>query len=81
MLKEIIICIIIITTIFVGNIISQKYTTESVDEIVDLLDNIKIQIQENNGEIDINIMKEKINDLNEKWKKRHEKLAYYIEHD
>ena len=81
MLKEIIICIIIITTIFVGNIISQKYTTESVDDMVNSLNSIRTEISANKENIDTNNLENEIDNLKEKWEKRHEKLAFYIEHD
>ena len=54
MLKEIIICITIVTTIVIGNGVTQKYTTESVDEMVNLLHNIKTEIFEKKENIDIN---------------------------
>ena len=81
MLKEIIICITIVTTIVIGNGVTQKYTTESVDEMVNLLHNIKTEIFEKKENIDINNLESEIDQLKDKWEKRHEKLAFYIEHD
>ena len=81
MLKEIIICITIVTTIVIGNSVTQKYTTESVDEMVNLLHNIKTEIFEKKENIDINNLESEIDQLKDKWEKRHEKLAFYIEHD
>ena len=81
MLKEIIICITIVTTIVIGNGVTQKYTTESVDEMVNLLNNIRTEISENEENIDISNLKSEIDNLKEEWEKRHEKLAFYIEHD
>ena len=81
MLKEIIICITIVTTIVIGNSVTQKYTTESVDEMVNSLNSIRTEIFENKENIDINNLQDEIDNLKEKWEKRHEKLAFYIEHD
>lgn len=81
MLKEIIIFITIVTTIVIGNGVTQKYTTESVDEMVNLLHNIKTEIFEKKENIDINNLESEIDQLKDKWEKRHEKLAFYIEHD
>ena len=81
MLKEIIICITIVTTIVIGNSVTQKYTTESVDEMVNLVHNIKTEIFEKKENIDINNLESEIDQLKDKWEKRHEKLAFYIEHD
>lgn len=81
MLKEIIICITIVTTIVIGNSVTQKYTTESVDEMVNSLDSIRREISANKGNIDTSNLENEIDNLKEKWEKRHEKLAFYIEHD
>ena len=81
MLKEIIICITIVTTIVIGNSVTQKYTTESVDEMVNSLDSIRRKISANKGNIDTSNLENEIDNLKEKWEKRHEKLAFYIEHD
>ena len=81
MLKEIIICITIVTTIVIGNSVTQKYTTESVNEMVNLLNNIRTEIFDNKENIDISNIENKIENLKEEWEKRHEKLAFYIEHD
>ena len=81
MLKEIIICITIVTTIVIGNSVTQKYTTESVNEMVNLLNNIRTEIFDNKENIDISNLESEIDNLKEEWEKRHEKLAFYIEHD
>ena len=72
MLKEIIICITIVTTIFIGNGVTQKYTKESVDEMVNSLNNIRTEISENEENIDISNLKSEIDNLKEEWEKRHE---------
>lgn len=81
MLKEIIICITIILTIVMGNNITQEYTTQAVEEMTNLLGNVRTKICESKENIDINEIEEIIEDIKVEWEKRHEKLAYYIEHD
>ena len=66
MLKEIIICITIVTTIVIGNGVTQKYTTESVDEMVNLLHNIKTEIFEKKENIDINNLESEMDQLKDK---------------
>ena len=79
MLKEMIICIIIVVVIFFGNSTIQKYTKESVSEISNGL----MQLREDltNQNVENNKAKEKMNEVYSKWEKKHDKLAYFIEHD
>ena len=81
MTKELIISIIIVVLIFVGNAVTENYTKESIDETTQNLTTLREEIIKNEDEIDINIAKEKIGEIHEKWDLRYEKLAYYIEHD
>ena len=81
MLKEIIICITIIITIVIGNNITQEYTTQAVEEMTNLLENVRTIIFESKENIDINEIGERIEGIKVEWEQRHEKLAYYIEHD
>ena len=84
MKKELIICIIIFTAIVIGNIITQNYTKQSVNnlsnELEELKENIGGKIGENNNKENEELI-EKINDITKKWEERHDKLAYYIEHN
>lgn len=77
MLKETVICIIIVVAIFSLDVITQNYTKQTMEEVIGMLSNVKEDI--------LNTNKEKINNeidnLNKKWKSVHDKLAYYIEHD
>ena len=77
MYKETIICIFIIILIIGLDIITQNYTKKSTIEITDCLSKLKDEIENENLEN----AKEKIEELDNKWDNRHEKLAYYIEHD
>ena len=81
MTKELIISIIIVVLIFVGNAVTENYTRESVDETKQSLSALREEIIKNEDEVDVNITKEKIDDIHEQWDSRYEKLAYYIEHD
>lgn len=81
MTKELIISIIIVVLIFVGNAVTENYTRESVDETKQSLSALREEIIKNEDEVDVNITKEKIDNIHEQWDSRYEKLAYYIEHD
>ena len=81
MIKELIISIIIVVLIFVGNAVTENFTRESVDETKQSLSALREEIIKNEYEVDVNITKEKIDDIHEQWDSRYEKLAYYIEHD
>ena len=81
MLKEIVIIITIIVVIFIGNTITQKYTTQAVEEMTNILNNVRQEIFESKENIDVNKIEEAIENINTQWENKHEKLAYYIEHD
>ncbi len=74
MYKEIVICIIIIFLIVLGNIVTQKYTENSIKELGDSLNKIK-------EASDSSLAKEEINNSQKIWNERYKTLAYYIEHD
>lgn len=84
MKKETIICIIIVIAIVFGNIITQKYTKESVENLSNGLETLKTDLK---NEIASNQKKsnekilEKIGEIRKSWEVRHDKLAYYIEHN
>lgn len=79
MIKEILICIIIVVLIFVGNFITQNYTNISVDFASQELSKLRNEVLKEN--VDSKIINQKINEIYSDWNKRHKKLAYYIEHD
>lgn len=81
MWKETIICIVIVLIIIVGNIITQNYTVESVSQLNSSLMELKQEME--NGEEDSKQekAKSKIDKTFEEWENRHNKLAYFIEHD
>ena len=77
MYKEIIICIFIIILIIGLDIFTQNYTKKSTIEITECLSELKNEIENENLEN----AKLKIEELDQKWDNKHDKLAYYIEHD
>lgn len=81
MTKELIISIIIVVLIFVGNSFTENYTEESVNETKQSLSSLREEIMKKDDDVDLETAKTKIDDIYEKWNLRHEKLAYYIEHD
>jgi len=77
MLKEAIICIVIIIGILGLEFYTQNFTSKSVKEITEIFDKIKERLGENNVED----AKNEINKISSKWEGKQKKLAYYIEHD
>lgn len=81
MIKETIICIIIVVLIVVSNILTQNYTVDSVEELSNSLSELKVKLEDDEENIDKDEIKDKIQSVEDDWKNRHEKLAYFIEHD
>jgi len=79
MFKEIFICILILSMIFVGNYITQSYTLKSVNEISSNLVEIKDEMQKEN--IESKKVNDKIGEMSNNLERRHDKLSYYIEHN
>lgn len=79
MFKEIFICILILSMIFVGNYITQSYTLKSVKEISSNLVEIKGEMQKEN--IESKKVNDKIGEMSNNLERRHDKLSYYIEHN
>ena len=81
MLKESIICIVIVISIIFGNYQTQNYTKESVRVISEELAELKEELLKGDNEKKQENVKNKIEKVYEEWNKRHDKLAYFIEHD
>lgn len=79
--KETVICIIIVILIVIGNIVTQNYTIDSVRELTNKLTEVKSEFSKNESDISKDNIKEKIKDVEDSWNSRHDKLAYFIEHD
>ena len=77
MIKEIVICIIIVTGIIGLELFTQNFTEKTVNEITASFSKLGNEIVKQNIE-QINIELENISD---KWEEKQKKLAYYIEHD
>lgn len=77
--KEFIISIIIIISILGLNGMTQKYTKESVDMMKQDLSDLRGEMRKE--EPDQSKIDEKMQKVSNNWKNRHDKLAYYIEHD
>ena len=77
MFKETIISIIIVISIFSIDMFTQKYTNKAVSEVTTTFSELKTGLLNKNQD-DI---KNKVNEVDEKWSSVHDKLAYYIEHD
>ena len=77
MYKEVVICIIIVVAIISLDIFTQKYTQKTTSEITQIFSDLKgDMLNEDKDKI-----VEKVRVLDEKWGKKHDRLAYYIEHD
>ena len=79
MYKELIISIVILVLIFSLDYFTQKYTDDAVKEISDEVSKIQEEIKKE--EIDNEKAKKDINRIYEKWLKKHDTLAYFIEHN
>ena len=77
MLKEAIICIVIIIGILGLEFYTQNFTSKTVNEITGIFD----KIEENISRQDVEQIKNEIKNINSKWEEKQKKLAYYIEHD
>ena len=84
MKKEMIICIFVVIIIVLGNIITQRYTKISVETLSNDLEELKIDLDNklnNIGKKTKKEISEEVNIITEEWELRHDKLAYYIEHN
>ncbi len=79
MLKESIICVVIVVAIVFGNNVTQSYTKETVSELTSEL--IILREDMTNQEMDHEKAQKEIKEIYEQWEERHDKLAYFIEHD
>lgn len=79
MKKEIIIILVILIFIITLNCITQNYTKQSVDILINKLEEVKQEILKE--DVKNEIVQNKMEEINQLWRKRQNKLAYYIEHD
>ena len=72
MYKEIIICLIIVITIIIGNVITQNYTKDKIEAIsADL----------SNKDIDWEKSRQYFENINKDWYNMKNNMSYFIEHD
>lgn len=80
-MKEIVISAIIIISIIIGNNIIQKYTINSAEEMSNKLNELKEVLNKEEYEGKEKTIDEKIEQADKCWNERHDRLAYFIEHD
>ncbi len=82
MVKEAIICSVIVIAIIFGNTVTQNYTKESVENLSKEMNGLKSKIEQQEQEKGKQEeLKEEVDKIFEDWDDRYEKLAYFIEHD
>lgn len=79
MLKETMICVIIVIAIILGNAMTQNFTKESVSELSSGLMSLRGELIQENRENEK--IRDKAESIYQQWQQRHDKLAYFIEHD
>lgn len=79
MIKELLICSIIIVIIVIGNSVTHKYTMDSIEKLNEKLVNLE-QLIKDNKEKKTEEVDKKQNEIYDDWKNKFSKLAYYIEH-
>ena len=79
MLKETIICIVIVIAIFFGDNITQAYTKDSIGELSSELMSLREKLTQD--DIENEQIKSEVEGIYNKWAEKYNKLAYYIEHD
>ena len=79
MLKEFVICTIILVLIFVGNGITQGYSRSSIEDINEKL--VDLREEMNKEEINDEEVVKKEEEIDKQWEEMFSRLAYYIEHE
>ena len=77
MIKETVICIIIVIGIIGLELLTQNFTEKTVKEIRETFSKIENEIVKQNIE-QINI---ELENISNKWEEKQKRLTYYIEHD
>ena len=77
MYKEIGLCLFIVIAIFLLDFWTLKITKNSVDEVTQILEELKIELNKK----DENKVNEKMEQVNNRWEEVYKKLAYFIEHN
>ena len=77
MIKETVICIIIVIGIIGLELLTQNFTEKTVKEIRETFSKIENEIVKQN----IEQIKIELENISNKWEEKQKMLAYYIEHD
>ena len=77
MIKETVICIIIVIGIIGLELLTQNFTEKTVKEIRETFSKIENEIVKQN----IEQIKIELENISNKWEEKKKRLAYYIEHD
>ena len=77
MIKETVICIIIVIGIIGLELLTQNFTEKTVKEIREAFSKIENEIVKQN----IEQIKVELENISNKWEEKQKRLAYYIEHD
>ena len=77
MLKEAVICIVIVIGILGLEIFTQNFTSKAVSEITEMFSKVEESIIKRDSEK----IKNEIKTISNKWEEKQKKLAFYIEHD
>lgn len=79
MVKEFVICLMILILILVGNGITQGYSRSSIENINEKLANLREEM--NKEEINHEEIVKKEEEIDKEWEEMFSRLAYYIEHE
>ena len=79
MVKEFVICLMILILILVGNGITQGYSRGSIENINEKLANLREEM--NKEEINHEEIVKKEEEIDKEWEEMFSRLAYYIEHE
>ena len=79
MIKETIICTVLVIAILFGNTITQDYSKKAVEDLSQSLLFLREEITR--SEVDQEKAKGEAEKLEKEWKEKQNKLAYYIEHN
>lgn len=80
MLKETMICLVIIIGVFVLNNLAEKYTEETTKAIEERLSNLKVNLESMEEEQEAQSLKEELDSIYDEWKSYYKYLSYYVDH-
>lgn len=81
MWKEIIISTAIVLLVIIGNNVTQGYIVDSAEEMTGKLKELESELKKEEENANKQKIDEMIKGIQSTWDERHEKFAYFIEHD